>query len=534
MYKILIVDDEKLIRKGIIAKLAHNNIIFSWIGEASNGKEAVAVIESEHPDIVVTDIKMPVMDGIQLIRYCRERSSKIRFIILSGYAEFEYAEQALNMGVSAYILKPVDDNNLAQTMKKVMKEINLSLEAEKNAREVDVLGKDKDRLLQERILNQVFHTSRDFQNETLLKQIGLKDNDYSTSYILAVLHVDSSSYYHSPFEFDDLELIKFSIKNILDEVTCDCCKLIVDNQKDINQIFILFYAGDKSRLRIASDYYIRSIYSKIQVYMQISITIGISGVEDKLTNDICKQARLAFEQRLVLGSNQIYYFERVAGYSKLSIPEHKIKLLQRCMEICDLNGIKSIMSDIFLSTEAPDMAGIYIRLVYSEIISSLLKICSSYGVNNLTDSDFLSGEVIDYMEDYRQIAEYLYIMIADILTSKSTVGIDCKRIVVDVKDFIRNNYTKNITVGDLAKKYSINTDYLSTVFKQETGKNIIKYLTEIRIEKACQLLKETHLKISDISYSLGYNDRQYFNRVFKKITGMTPDEYRNMKGVCPV
>lgn len=527
MFKILIVDDEKLIRKGIIAKLSHNNISFSWTGEAANGEEALTIINSERPNIVITDIRMPVMDGIQLIRNCRKNFPQIKFIILSGYAEFAYAEQALNMGVSAYILKPIDDNDLMLTIQKVMKEISYSQKAEENAREVAVLGNDRDRLLIERVLNQFFHTSRDFEKEKLLEQIGLGSADYKNHYILATLHVDSSSYYHSSFKFDDLVLIKFSIKNIMEEVSCDCCKMIADNQKDINQIFILFYDSNKMKLRASCDTYIRNIYSKLQLYLNLSITIGVSGVEDKLTSEIYKQSRLAFEQRLALGGNQIFYYERVSDTLQSPLPEHKIKLLQRCMEISDLNGIQSILNDIFMTKEASDMAGIYIRLVYSEVISSLLKICSSYGVNSPVDSDFLSGEVIEYMEDSKQIASYLYTMIADILTGRKAECVNCKTIVEEVKAFILNNYTSEITVGELARKYSINPDYLSSVFKQETGKNIIRYVTELRIERACRLLKESQAKVSDISYCIGYNDRLYFNRVFKKITGMTPAEYRN-------
>jgi len=533
MYKILIVDDEKLIRKGLLAKLVHNNICFSWTGEAANGEEALGMIESEKPDIVITDIRMPVMDGIELIRNCYENHSQTKFIILSGYAEFSYAEQALNMGVSAYILKPVDENNLVKTIEKVMKEISCSLKAEENAKDVAVLGKDRDRLLREQVLNQLFFTARDFEKDRLLEEIGLKVDTQNINYVLAILHIDSSSYYHSPFKFDDLVLIKFSIKNILEEISCDCCKLIVDNQKDINQIFILFYNSDKLVLRAACGTYMRNVYSKLQTYLHLSITIGISSMEDKLTCEIYKQSRLAFEQRLILGGNQIFYFEKVSGCSALPLPEHKIKLLQRCMEISDLNGIQGILNDIFLSKEASDIAGIYIRLVYSEVISSLLKVCTSYGVNNPADSDFLSGEVIEYMEDSRQIAAYLYTMIADILTGRKEEGVDCKGIVEEVKAFILNKYASEITVGDLARKYAINPDYLSSIFKQETGKNIIRYVTELRIGKACQLLKESQAKVSDISYSTGYNDRLYFNRVFKKITGMTPVEYRNTKAGSP-
>lgn len=533
MYKLLIVDDEKLIRKGILAKLSHNNLNFSWTGEAANGSEALALIESEKPDIVLADVRMPVMDGIQLIRYCRENFPQIRFIILSGYAEFSYAEQALNMGVSAYILKPVDDKNLVQTIQRVMKEISCSKKADENARKVVTLGKDMDTLRMERVLNQLFHTSKIHEKEMLLEQTDLNKTGHNHSYMLAILNVDSSSYYHSSFKFDDLELIKFSIKNVLEEVPCDCGKMIADNQNDVNQIFILFFSGDRLKLRTACDTYIRNIYSKLRMYLRLSITIGISGIEESLTNEIYKQSRLAFEQRLALGGNQIFYYEKIAGSPALPVPEHKIKLLQRCMEISDLNGIQSILDDIFLSKEASDMAGIYIRLVYSEVISSLLKVCSSYGVNKPADTDFLSGEVIEYLEDSRQIAGYLYTMISDILTGVKTERADCKEIVEKVKAFIHNNYAGEITVGELADKYAINPDYLSSVFKQETGKNIIRYLTELRIEKACQLLRDSQAKVSDISYSTGYNDRQYFNRVFKKITGMTPAEYRNMKSEPP-
>jgi len=529
MYRILIVDDERLIRKGLIAKLAHNNISYSGLYEAGNGQEALDIIKSEKPGIVITDIKMPVMDGIQLIRYCYENFPDIKFIIMSGYAEFSYAEQALNMGVSAYILKPIDDENLVKSINKVIKELSYSKKAQKNANDVATLGKDRDRLLKERTLNQLFHSSRRFDREKLLEQIGLKVFEHGCFYMLAVVHVDSSSYYHSPFNFNDLVLIKFSIKNILEEIQSNCGKIIVDNQKDINQVLILFYGNDSRKIKTCCNQYIRNVYSKISTYLQLSLTIGVSGVEDKLTSEIYRQARLAFEQRLVLGGNQIFFFDIITRSSLINVPEHKFKLLQRCMEISDFNGIKCILNDIFLSKEASDMAGVYIRLAYSEVISCLLKACSNYGVKNPADSEFLSGEVIDYLEDSEQISLYLYTMITDILAGRKTEVVDCKAIVEEILNYIHNNYTKDIMVGDLAKKYAVNPDYLSSLFKQETGKNIIRYLTEIRIEGACRLLKETQTKIADISYSLGYNDRQYFNRVFKKITGMSPTDYRSAK-----
>ena len=120
MYKILIVDDEKWIRKGIIAKLRHLGFEFSWIGESENGAEAVELIREQTPQIVITDVRMPVMDGIQMIKNLREAGWDIKTIIISGYADFHYAEQALNLGVWGYILKPIAEGNLRETLEKVM------------------------------------------------------------------------------------------------------------------------------------------------------------------------------------------------------------------------------------------------------------------------------------------------------------------------------------------------------------------------------------------------------------------------------
>lgn len=280
MYKLLIVDDEKVIRKGLIAKLAHNSISFSWIGEASNGKEALSFIECEHPNIIITDICMPVMDGIELMRCCNESFPKTKFIILSGYSEFEYAKQALNMGAIGYLLKPFDENDLVEAVTKAIREIKYLIQVEESAKQVNLLRKNMDTMINKA----------------------------------------------EKYNYGEAELI----------------------------------------------------------------------------------------QRKELSSNQKY-------------------------------------------------------------------------------------------------------------------GCDCKKIVDDIVKFIQNNFESEITVLDLAKKYAINADYLSSVFKQKTGKNIIKYLMEIRIEKACRLLQETQLSITDISYMVGYTDRQYFNRVFRKVMKMSPIEYRNMK-----
>ena len=526
MYKILIVDDEKWIRKGIIAKLEDYGLSFSWIREASDGEDARECIRTEAPDIVIADIKMPNMDGLQLIRSIRELYPDIYFIIISGYAEFEYAEQAVNMGVCGYILKPISDESLFRVINGVIKKLQQKKEVKQIIGLQENLQKDKEALLHERFLNQMLNTnsSKDDEYTGIATLSGNKQNEFCT---LVMLHIDSSNYNKSNFRYQDLESIKFSIKNILSELFTDA--IIINNQGDLNQIYALLFNHQKERLSALSSQFAMDAYTKASKYLNISLTIAVSGIEQSVTYELSKQVKAAFDLRLIYGSNKIYRYDNIALSQKFDLPEHKLILLRKCMEAYDCSNILALLNDLFSYENLKSYSGVYYRYMFSEIVNILLKVCTNSGIDmeSSIDSDLLTGEVLDNFESSVEAVSYLYTSIVDALKVEPVSSFDCKNVINKAIDFINQNYYMDLNIKELARKFAFNSNYFTTVFKQLTGQTFTKYLTNIRIQKACELLRSTELGMSEIAESIGYTDVQYFYRVFKKVTGKTTAEFRD-------
>lgn len=528
MYKLLIADDENLIRKGIIAKLQHYNFKFAKILEAVDGEEAYKIIQDEQPEIVITDIRMPFQDGIELIRKTKEFNDRIQFIIISGFAEFAYAEQALNMGVSGYILKPINDKDLINNLNKVILQLDEKNHVQSIINKQTVLEKECEELITEQKLNQIFHSIN--KNKEEVSNIEIPEGLKNKKYALAILNIDGSNYYHSDFNFQDLELVKFSIRNIMNEIEMPCQKVIINNQKDKNQLLILMTGLEKLYLKHHALKYMMDSYNKIGKYLDLSITIGMSYVNHQLSNKVLKQATEAFDLRLIHGSNDIYTYDYKQNSKDFNIPKNSIELLRKYLERLDVKNIELILKDIFAPHHFKKASGKHIRLTWIEVINVIIKVCSDlgYDMSHTLNDSLLSEEILDRFESREEIIIYLYTTIINIFKlEKKDVLSTVNKIRLAMK-YIQAHFYEDIIVNELAYMFAMNPNYFSKVFKKEMGTTVINYISDLRIKNACELLKETNASIIEIAKSVGYQDNQYFYRVFKKKTGRTPLAYRKM------
>ncbi len=532
MYKILVVDDEELIRKGLISRLDYNGFKFEKIIEASNGREALELIEKNQPHIVITDVRMPQVDGIELIRSAKDVYPNIHFVIISGYAEFEYAEQALNMGVSGYILKPIGDKHLIETLNRVIKDLSNQSTIKEMSSKKEVLEKYYESITLEQRLNEIIHNTK---IETYIKnEVDLAGSFQiapNEKYVLALVNIDGKTYYQSQFKYQDIELVKFAIENITNEILCNCKKIAVNNYKDTNQIIIILTHSEPGTLKLESDKFFSKVINAIEKYLNFSVTAGISKLGDSLSNELYRQANEALQQRVIHGNGEIYRFEDIGCAAKFAIPKNELGLLEKYIERCDVGNIEIIMKSIFSnrSLQRPSVA--YIRFIWTEIMKILIKVGDEMNNNPMNNFDIslFDVEVLNKFDTLEEIISYTYTLIIDFLKLEKVVDINCKNKVKMSIQYIEQHYQEDITVNDLAYMYAISPNYFSTVFKKETNKTVVKYITEVRVKNACKLLLDTKASVVDISNKVGYQDTQYFFRVFKKITGKTPLEFRKDK-----
>lgn len=532
MYKILVCDDEKWIRKGVIKKIENFDLPVLSALEACNIDEAKTIIEKESPQIVIADICIGDDCGLDLIRETAEAYPDIRFIIISGYSEFNYAERAIRLGVDAYILKPIIPEELEQAVKRSIEkyENNRKAVQDKTIRS-ELLWQNR-KYKTEIIFNQIFRTSN-YEYQKQLAEQAKKNSDGWKKYSRCILlQVEESSYVNSSFSKQETELLKYGIENIVLELA-ENRKEFIEIIRDIDhpqRLIIIDWNDDFNNISLGTIQFATQILYVIRQELSISLTIAISLVHNDINKEMYVQAQKAMHNKFLDGVNRVYVYPNDYGeQNAIKFPYEHITLLEHHIQKNDVDGAKEIVNELFLTDKEYFRNSEYTFCVYLSVLNVILK-CSEraiYIFNNSKDN-FMNLGYFERFENSGQIANFIVCIIEDVcgLDSDETITSSCKGIMDRVKDYIDVNYMNKITLTDLAKLFNINYSYFSTIFKEQVGVSLTQYLRKIRIEKACSMLKAGEANINLIANCVGFDDTMYFYRVFKKCKGMTPTEYR--------
>ncbi len=526
MYKLLVADDEKGTRKGIITKLNEIGLNFGAVMEAEDGREAFAIIKAWKPDVVIADIEMPYMDGIGLLKRTRNDFPYIKFIMISKYAGFEHVQEAINSGAEGYILKPVTLADLKEILSRVIEELNGEkrvLQAESAALE---LKRVNENLRFERKVNEIFYNPVIMAAEMAGNSIG-NINDGGDGYcVLAILNLNTKV--NESTSFDN---IKTKVKMFLKAKAGNYKARVIDNLIEPRQIFIIMFGQDKFILENDINEYTNTVFYEIVEKLHIPSTMSISRVSSGITSMIYEDAKYALSHRLFSGNNRIYRYLRDFMSSKNCLHnDYKLKMLQNLIDKGDLKNIKILLRSIFIKDNSNNLQ--YINIMYSKCIDILVIKCHKNNIElkRFIPYNMLNGDKICCYDDLNELVEDIYdkiLKITDIIGRYVTCT---GNIINKTEKYILGHIDKNITVNGLAKKFLISANYYSNLFRKEKGITLTKYITDVRLDRACNLLKETDIAISEISSGVGYQDPQYFSRIFKKEMGMTPSEYRKSYG----
>lgn len=521
MYTLLIVEDMPVIRKGLIALI--NEAYEFNVVEASNGEEALEKILLYPIDFIITDIKMPICDGIELISQLRKKEIEIPIVIISGYGEFKYAEKAINMGVSGYLLKPVEDEALYSTIGKVIRKIEVK---QKNKKMLYTYKNLKVQINEERFnyqLQQILFEKDiavEFETDYL---IDLKDKYYG----VVVINIDGGYHYHTSFQYSDIELIKYAIKNILQEMNIAYHYYVVSHTVIVNQLTLLFF--DKSKDGIEKDIYriCNLINQKVIELLNISLTMGISEVTNVLSEAIYRQAVDYLQMRFLGTEKNIFRHNVIENDKVYQVSIERLNLVEKYIQRGDIKNIRLILEGIFIVGSNQINPRKYIQYIIEAIEEIIIKLYG-YEVYNMVNNYVFDEEMIYKTKDIEELIQTILGMIEKVYEAKHIRKIDNSHIALRVKEYIDGHYQEEIIVKSLAEKFNVNYSYLSATFTKEIGKSIVSYLTEVRMERAINLLQEGRGDIATIAEVVGYSDLQYFYKVFKKNTGKTPMSYRNI------
>ncbi len=549
MLKIIVADDEELIRGKIVYLLNNSSIGFDAILEAGNGQEAIDIIENgEIPDIIVTDVRMPLMGGLDLIEKIKGLYPEVRFIVVSGYAEFEYAVKAMQFGVTNYVLKPVKANELITIIEKMQDDIMKFRQEKEAIMQTESVMNENRRMVFEKTLYSFLTSQQDDQD--LEKSLG---NGYLTLkhsyYGISAMNVNSNNEHESIADSrlpgiqnnDVSNIIRSYIGNEHEDIW------IIENFARKDAFVLVFGGRNASEIYEKATKVTKQTYRMLNESYRLSVTVGISNVCTDLKTAY-KNSVAALKQRFLSGANNIIFYSANVIYKDKASESFvfKVKLLEKSLEnACITNAKKILMQfaeEVFIEKITDYLGETSIDYLFNEYINIIIR----YGLKNNTavmeiiDADVISGKVLEYLDDKNDILKVIEKTVENIFSyqieecgEKQQNNIMNISVMDRILNYINKNINDEITLQTISEKFIINPSYLSRVFKATTGQGFVQYVTSIKIEKAKELLKNNGMDIADIALGLGFSDQQYFNRVFKKTTGHTPNEVRNMSKKSP-
>lgn len=526
---LLIVDDEYRIGQLISQLIHYEENDLELIGVFDDSEKAFGAILLHHPDIVISDIKMPVIDGLELVRKTQAEGLKPHFVFVSGFREFEYAHKALQYGVEDYLLKPVKQDELNAILSKI------SAEQKQNAQEQQKKEKlqaevDRARHVQSPDLLQAIDSSKgefDWANMNRLLQTHV-DADRRMQAI--VLRLD---YYDSTLQDDiqDRMVINNLISMAESRMRPYASEQIYAVQNKTQMVGLLNYSSDQSE-NIHQELY--TVYTEIKKYLTgfpeyaVTLAIGDETAASRIRQSLA-QARHRLDWRIVLGINRMICDQQFNSDKRLAVldAQEQIKL-RNAVEALNVEQVQDIWAQ-HLSAIQNDPAND--PALYYSLCNSFLTVFYENLVWNdrRSQQSRIAIEGAQHCWQLTQLNDYvLHIVSEELALRQNDLEHQAGRPVRIVLDYISENYAEKISLEEIAETLQMNTSYLSTLFKKETGKNFQTYLTEYRIERAKELLRTTNDTMLHIASQVGYQDVRYFSQSFVKIVGVKPSLYRKM------
>lgn len=535
MWKIAIIDDERQVLQGMKRAIPWDELDAEWVGEALNGQDGLEVIRETRPDIVITDIYMPVMSGLDMMEQLRKEGFQGKIIILSGYSDFEHARQALRLHVSDYVSKPISLPTLKSILGKVIQE--LVQEEEKRIRQGELELK---MMMYEPFVEKEWVRSA---------AVGTLDNSYrnnthlppSCRYWLERKHAtvgidlirDDRA---SSFSVSDWNLYRFAVSNIACEVARRLFPDMEYTELNSTRALLIIHPDDEcgEQMEKKLEELGIKLIDNISSYLKLVIRIGIGGLKNTWTMipESTEEAFRAMDQSALrlASSYEIYHYQESSNSGQESVALFPVKFSYKLATAMKASQEAEAQQLVFeYIAELQKQKGIspgYVQMLGSELWGIITYSLYESGLvlDDLFTNDQIAKEIGNLVLP-DQLAGWLTAKITTICTSRQWKGSSKHRQVVDfMTNYIHEHYAEELTLADLSDMVFISRNHLSIIFKNITGETFNNYLTRVRIEKARELLMERNMLVYEVAERVGYKNIPYFSTLFKKITGMNPTE----------
>ncbi|HEX2927639.1 MAG TPA: response regulator [Ruminiclostridium sp.] len=538
MFRLLVVEDEEMIRNKILHNINWKEHGFDEIFEATNGIEGLEIVKNNNIDIVITDIQMPEMNGMELIREIKSLNRGIKCVIITAYAEFEYAKESVKLNVNEYILKPFKSKDLFEIVKKLSDEIirerNERIEVENLRRQL----RENKKALQDKLLNDLLSNSYIGEIDNDLNYLDLskvKEREYS----IAVVNINNFMELIREEDEEQKYIVNLSLFNLVSKFLS---AYETDRDKPSGKEMLYFTINYKI------DQLVIAVYDDIDIFIPafealiergrkelgFSITIGIGNKYKNLTDmhisyrEACSAALLdrVYGREIVYRFNDLNFGNKVYSRQLHILGETK---LYDDLKIGAFAEIKKDIVDIITQIKNSKLELDAINTIIYNIMLLSCKTINElgYDVFKIMGEDFSLHFDVKEINNLVQLEEWFldfFYKVNEYINQKRSNRNE--NLLARVKEYVDSNYSENITLTSIAKDFGISSGYLSVLFNDHIGQNFIDYLTNLRIQNAKNLLKSTDLKIYEIADKVGYRDAYYFSTAFKKIVGINPTDYR--------
>ncbi len=534
MYKVLIIDDESIIRKGIKNIINWKQLDCEVCADASDGIEGIELIKKYLPEVIITDIRMPGMDGLSMIKQVKGIVPYSKIIILTGYRDFDYVQEAIKFGAFDFLLKPSKIEELTAVLTRAVNEIN-----DQKIRHMEI---DRFKVL--------FEQSIPILREKLLYDIiyGLNTNEYEITEKMKLFNITIKNFVLVVMENDydeksnssqyDKHLYQFGIVNSFEEIFAEKYE-VLSIMLNSSRVGFIIQKPD----RIPLD--IEEVSEKCSYLQEVinngfgfTVTIAVSsaGVSAMELPEKLKECLGSLEYKSYMGTNSIIQYSDLNSffrYEDYSTLDKYQKQLLESIKSGNEGLVKVTTQNIARYVTTNKININYMKNFYYTTLSSINNIRISVSAIEVDKRHEEGRDIASLLklieksesaEELNSLLEDVAVRIAEKVNNFNNKSI--KLILRKAIDYIQEHYSEQVTLNEVAENIYVSTFYISRMFKKELGKSFVDYLNDVRIEKSKELLKDVKYKTYEVAEIVGISDPHYFSKLFKKYSGMTPSEYR--------
>ena len=536
LYKIMLVDDEEEVRTSIIKQVDWEKLGFRVVSDAENGEDALEKIDIYEPDVIMTDIRMPYMDGLSLIEKVHSKYPTVKFLIFSGFDDFEYAKEAIRLGVSEYILKPVNSEELSGIFNKIKKNLDLEIENRRDIARLRENYKTNLPIIKNQFLINLLNSKLSKAEIDLrLKEYEIDLNE-ALKYQAACVDIEYEKMLIDPKLGLQKELVALSVMNLLKDKIEEYYRVSVFNSLVDDRILIIIAIDEKNKNIDLIDL-LRAICKESIRVLGVSISLGLGDKKnDILEFSLSYQESLeAIGYKQIVGIGEAIYIKDVEPHSlgTLYFDEKEDEEFSSSIKFGPIEKINTQIDNILYKLENSKVHFRQKQAYAFSVITVIIRLMQQYEISLVKFDSGDSGyiDVINKLQNFEEFIVWLRDICIRLYTSmQEKRESNSKQVIAEAKMYIMENYDKEeLSVDTVCKKLHLSTAYFSTLFKKEVGQTCIAYITDFRLKKAVELLNTTDDKTYMIANKVGYAEQNYFSYVFKKKYGVSPSKYRSNK-----